>query len=118
MDNNTLISIIFVSGTLSIFALRFIINKSMFNFHGQENKSAETFNSNEALTYNSILTFLMFIAILVYDGCTKDLELQYKEKYENVDKYLKERDQEAYDKAKSEIMNAIHSAITPNTAPR
>ena len=60
----------------------------------------------------------MFIAILVYDGCTTDLELQYKEKYENVDKYLKERDQETYDKAKSDIMNNIKDAITPSTSPR
>lgn len=34
----------------------------------------------------------MFIAILVYDGCTKDLEAKYKQeykiKYEAFDKYI------------------------------
>ncbi len=64
MDNNTLISIVFVVGTIMIVILRLIINRSMYNYKGDQNNKAEEFNSNTALTINSLLTFVMFLAIL------------------------------------------------------
>jgi hypothetical protein len=107
MDNNTLMAIIFCFGTLVVLLLRVIINKSMFNYKGEENKNIEVFNSNVALTVNSALTFLMFIAIMIYDGCNKDLEAEYKARYENVDQYLeKERL-----KAKQETLDELQKIL-------
>lgn len=115
MDNNTMITIVFVSGSLIVLLLRLIINKSLFNFHGQENNRAENFNSNEALGVNAILTFLMFIAVLFYDGCTKDTEAVYKAKYEQmypkVENYLRELEQKAYDKGKDDLLDKMRMQI-------
>lgn len=111
MDNNTLIAIIFVAGILVIFMLRLIINKSMFNFSGAENKQAESFNSNLALLTNSVLTFAMFVLVLVYDGCTKDVEARYKEeykaKYESFENYIKKE----REKGKEEALNKIRESL-------
>lgn len=113
MDNNTLIAIIFVSGTFIVLLLRVIINKSMYNFNGVESKNMENFDSNQALLINSIVTFLMFIAILTYDGCTKDLkasyEAEYKIKYENFDEYIKKQRLEAKEDALEEIRKNLNT---------
>jgi ATP/ADP translocase len=107
MDNNTLIAIIFVSGTLVILMLRLIINKCMFNFSGAQNPLAESFDSNYALSINSGLTFAMFLLILTYDSCTKDLEAKYKQeykiKYDNFEEYIKQERAKGKEDALEEI---------------
>ena len=93
-----------------------MINKSMHNYKGDPNNKAENFNSNDALSINATLTFLMFIAILFYDGCTKDLEADYKQKYqiqfENFDRYLEEE----RSKAKEEAIDDIRHNLNKNTS--
>ena len=113
MDNNTMITIVFVTGSLIVLLLRIIINKSLFNFHGQENTKAENFDSSEALGINAILTFLIFISILFYDGCTKNDEASYKAKYEHiypkVDNYLKELEKKAYEKGRDDLLDKMRT---------
>ena len=110
MDNNTLISIIFVSGTLIILLLRLIINRSMFTYKGDLNTRNEEFDSNKALLQNSLLTFLMFVTILIYDGCTNDIEQKYKIKYENVEKYLEAERA----KGKEDALLEIRRVVSPS----
>lgn len=112
IDNNTLIAIIFAVGTISVIILKFNIHKYLVSWDG---KAPETpikdFNINEALLTNSILTGLMFLMILVYDGCTLTAEMDARIKYEHIDKYLDDLEKDARKRGEYDAMQDIKDAI-------